>query len=95
MQGKQVGKGRTAEVWEHGEGRIIKLYNGDIPEPYVEREYLVSKYVFEQGFCTPEPLELVGIDGRKGIVFQQIQGRSLLGMISGQPWQQQICQADG
>ncbi|AIQ15759.1 hypothetical protein H70357_02890 [Paenibacillus sp. FSL H7-0357] len=87
MQGKLVGKGRTAEVWEHGEGRIIKLYNGDIPEPYVEREYLVSKYVFEQGLCTPEPLELVGIDGRKGIVFQQIQGRSLLRMISGQPWQ--------
>lgn len=86
MRGERVGTGRTAEVWEHGEGRIIKLYHGEFPEQYVEREYLISKYVYEQGIHTPEPLELVTAEGRKGIVFQQIRGRSLLELISGKPW---------
>lgn len=86
MKGKRVGEGRTAEVYEYGEGAVLKLFREDIPYGDVDREYEVSKYVYEQGIRTPRPMELTIVEGRKGIAFQQIHGRSLLKLISEKPW---------
>ncbi|WP_054943064.1 phosphotransferase family protein [Paenibacillus ihuae] len=86
MQGNRIGVGRTAEVWEHGEGTILKLYLEDFPTAAVEQEFKVSTYVHAQGIRTPRPLELIESEGRSGIVFQQIHGRSLLAMIGEKPW---------
>ncbi|MEC0170124.1 aminoglycoside phosphotransferase family protein [Paenibacillus graminis] len=86
MPGKQIGEGRTAEVREYGTGKILKLYRGDIPAHYVEHEYEVSKYVYQQGVQTPQPIELVTLEERKGIIFQQIHGGSMLRLIGEKPW---------
>ncbi|MBW4085142.1 phosphotransferase family protein [Paenibacillus sp. S150] len=86
MQGKRIGEGRTAEVWEHGAGKILKLYREDIPAHDAEREYEISKYAFGQNLQTPRPFELVADQERKGIVFQQVFGRSMLGLIGKKPW---------
>ncbi|WP_019913771.1 phosphotransferase family protein [Paenibacillus sp. HW567] len=86
MQGKKVGEGRTAEVWEHGTGAILKLYRDNIPGHHVEHEYEISKYVHGHNVQTPQPMELITSEGRKGIVFQQIHGRSMLKLISEKPW---------
>ncbi|WP_342564114.1 aminoglycoside phosphotransferase family protein [Paenibacillus sp. FSL R7-0345] len=84
---RQIGVGRTAEVWEHGEETIVKLYLEDFPPEAVGQEFKVSTYVYNQGSVrTPRPVELIEAEGRRGIVFQQIHGRSLLSLISGQPW---------
>lgn len=86
MLGKVIGKGRTAEVMEYGDGRILKLYLDEIPEHHVDWEYQISTYVYEQGVHTPQPYELVAEEGRKGIVFQQIHGPSLLKLMGTRPW---------
>ncbi|MNC36449.1 Phosphotransferase enzyme family protein [compost metagenome] len=86
MPGKRIGEGRTAEVREYGTGKILKLYRGDIPAQYVEHEYEISKYVYKQSIQTPQPIELVTIEERKGIIFQQIHGRSMLRLIGEKPW---------
>lgn len=84
---RRVGAGRTAEVFEHGDKTIVKLYLEDFSPAAVEQEYRVSSYVYNQGSVrTPRPAGLIEAEGRRGIVFQQIHGRSLLGQISGQPW---------
>ncbi|OKP87317.1 phosphotransferase family protein [Paenibacillus sp. P32E] len=86
MQGKRIGEGRTAEVREYGTGKILKLYREDIPAHYVEHEYEISKYVYEHNVLTPQPMELAELEGRMGIVFQQIHGRSMLRLIGEKPW---------
>jgi uncharacterized protein (TIGR02172 family) len=87
MQQNRIGVGRTAEVWEHGEGIVLKLYMEEFPAAAVEQEFKISTYVYELGIRTPRPLELFESEGRSGILFQQIHGRSLLRMIGEKPWQ--------
>ncbi|AIQ44911.1 hypothetical protein R70723_02570 [Paenibacillus sp. FSL R7-0273] len=85
--GKQIGTGRTAEVWEYGEGTVVKLYLEDFPAAAVEQEFKASTYVYNQGSVrTPRPVEQIVSEGRSGIVYQQVNGRSMLSLISGQPW---------
>lgn len=84
---RQIGIGRTAEVREYGEETIVKLYLEDFPPEAAGQEFKVSTYVYNQGSVrTPRPVEWIEAEGRSGIVFQQIHGRSLLSLISGQPW---------
>lgn len=86
MQGKRIGVGRTAEVWEYGDGAILKLYREDMPEEHVDREFKVSSYAYAQGVHTPRPVGLVTVENRKGIVFERIAGKTLLKQIGEQPW---------
>lgn len=86
MQGKVIGEGRTAEVMEYGEGTILKLYRDEVSEHYVDLEYRISTFVYEQGVLTPQPHERVVVEGRQGIVYQQIHGPSLLKLIGVKPW---------
>lgn len=49
MEMKLVGEGRTAEIWEHGDQKILKLYREDISEHNISQEYKISQYVYTQG----------------------------------------------
>lgn len=86
MQGAIIGEGRTAEVIEYGEGRILKLYRDGIPGQHVDIEYQLSKLVYEQGVTTPQPYERVQIEGKQGIVYQRIAGPTLLQLMNRKPW---------
>ncbi|MEK3899438.1 phosphotransferase family protein [Paenibacillus sp. FSL R7-0179] len=86
MQGKVIGQGRTAEVLEYGEETILKLYREDVPEGHVDLEYRISKWVYEQGVATPQPHERVVVEGRQGILYQQIAGPTLLQQMNRKPW---------
>ncbi|MDH6429186.1 MULTISPECIES: aminoglycoside phosphotransferase family protein [unclassified Paenibacillus] len=86
MKAKLVGEGRTAEIWQHDDQRILKLYREDIAEQHVSREYKISQFVHVRGVRTPQPFELISEQNRQGIVFQQIQGPSLLKVMGEKPW---------
>lgn len=95
MKAKLVGEGRTAEIWQHDDQRILKLYREDIAEQHVSREYKISQFVHARGVRTPQPFELIFEQNRQGIVFQQIQGPSLLKVMGEALESYPICQADG
>lgn len=86
MEMKLVGEGRTAEIWQHGSQKILKLYREDVSEHNINQEYKISQYVHTQGVRTPQPFELISEQSRQGIVYQQIQGPSLLKLIGEKPW---------
>ena len=44
-------RGRSAEVFHAGEGKVLKLFFEDYPREYVEKEYRNTKIVSELG-CT-------------------------------------------
>ena len=81
-----IGKGRTADVYAWGEGRILKFYQSWMPASAVEREYAVTRAAQAAGVPVPATYELVEMDGRYGIVFERIEGISLLAELQAKPW---------
>ncbi|MCM3039137.1 phosphotransferase [Paenibacillus motobuensis] len=82
---KQIGQGRTADIYEVDESRILKLYKKDIFHEAVEIEFSVSQFVYSLGMNTPKPLDLLWQDERRGIIFQRVSGGSLLDAITRRP----------
>jgi uncharacterized protein (TIGR02172 family) len=81
-----IGKGRTADVYAWGEGRILKLYQSWMPAIVVEREYAITQAARAVGMPVPATYELVEVEGRHGIVFERIVGGSLLAELEAKPW---------
>ncbi|MFD2328892.1 phosphotransferase family protein [Cohnella sp. GCM10020058] len=78
MYGTRIGAGRTAEIYEHGEQRVLKLYLPGLAEEQVEAEYHVSQAACRAGIRTPRPLERVRHADRHGIVFEKVAGVTML-----------------
>jgi uncharacterized protein (TIGR02172 family) len=82
-----IGKGLTSEVYVCGAGRVLKLYYPWSPRWRAEQEFANTRAVHRVGFPAPEPFELVEIDDRAGIIFERIEGPSLLKVFESKPWQ--------
>jgi uncharacterized protein (TIGR02172 family) len=83
---KLIGQGRTADIFEYKENKVIKLYKNEFPEDAVNQEFLISKFVYSLGINTPQPYELTQLDNRHGIIFRRISGFSLLNIMTKKPW---------
>lgn len=73
-----LGVGNTAEVFEYGEGKVCKLFFAGYPKEAVEREYRNAMEVERLGLPAPKVYETVTLDGRNGIVYEKIEGKSML-----------------
>lgn len=73
-----VGVGNTAEVFDYGDGKVCKLFYQGYPKEAVEREYRNAMEVERLGLPVPMVYENVTLDGRNGIVYEKIEGKSML-----------------
>lgn len=73
-----VGVGNTAEVFEFCDGKVCKLFKQSYPKDSVEREFRNAKEVQRLGLPVPKVFKIVKIDGRTGIVYEKIDGKSML-----------------
>lgn len=78
--------GRTAELLAYGNQYVLKLFRSGIPIPLIEAEFSISNSVFHAGISSPQPVEIINHGDRKGIVYQKIQGMTMLKAISKKPW---------
>ena len=85
-KGKLIGKGFTAQVYAWGDGRVLKLFESWRPAAKVEREFTITRAVHAAGLPVPAAHELVEVEGRKGIVFERVDGRSMFGQVCARPW---------
>ena len=76
-----IASGRTAEVAAFGEGRIVKLFKHGFPHTDAEREYETSDSLYRSGMPVARPYGLTEIGGRFGIVFERIDGDTMLARI--------------
>jgi aminoglycoside phosphotransferase (APT) family kinase protein len=83
---KPLAYGRQAEIFAWEEGQVIKLFSHNQPED-VQREFKIAQSAYRQGARTPQPLAVVEKNGRPGIVFEQVEGPSLLRLLGLRPWQ--------
>lgn len=84
MQGKLVGRGRTADVYEYGPGKVLKLSHGT--RGNVEWEYKKTEEAARCGLPAPAVYGLMEADGHWGFVMDRLEGESymdkLLAMIA-------------
>ena len=80
-----VGRGFCADVYAWGEGRVLKLFHGRATREQADREYTATRSVHAAGLPAPAVYELMQTEGRWGIVFERIEGISLLRHIQARP----------
>jgi thiamine kinase len=84
--GPIIGRGRTADVIALSDAEVVKLFTADRPQAAVDGEFERSELAWNSGVSTARPLRRVSIDGREGIVFERVDGRSMLDIIGRKPW---------
>ena len=69
-------RGRSAEIFQLGDGKVMKLFFPDYPREYAEKEYRNTKIAAELGCTGMKVYEMVEQDGRFGFVMDYIDGVS-------------------
>lgn len=73
-----IGQGNTAEIYRIDDDKIIKLFRSGLDKGIIEREYQNGIAIQKILDCVPKVYEMVEIDGRFGIVYQEIKGTDML-----------------
>ena len=77
MMGRKIGTGRTAEVYEWSENRVIKLFYPGLSEEAAKREYEMQSLLQQVLPFVTEVHGLQKMEDRVGIVYERVQGDSL------------------
>jgi uncharacterized protein (TIGR02172 family) len=81
-----VGRGYTADVYAWGPGRVLKLFHAGQDAERAEREFRTTRTVHAAGLPVPAAYELVEVGGRRGVMFERVDGPSLLDHVQARPW---------
>jgi uncharacterized protein (TIGR02172 family) len=85
-KGKLIGQGRTAEIFEWNEHKILKLFREGFPTVAIENEFKVGLELFKKGVPVPETDDLVEENNRFGIIFERVYGPTMMHAMSSKPW---------
>ncbi|MHC1999547.1 phosphotransferase family protein [Methylobacterium sp. CM6241] len=77
-QADRVGEGRSAEVFADRSGRIIKLYKAKWGKSLAEKEFAATSFAHSHGLRVPAALGIIERDGRTGVIFEHIHGKTVL-----------------
>ena len=83
---KLLKTGLRSEVYDLGDGKFLKLYNGWVSAELVDYEINVSQAAFEAGIPCARVYETVEIGYRQGIVFEFVEGPDLRHQLMDRPW---------
>lgn len=75
---KLIGVGHTAEAYEYEKGKICKLFFEWNTEEAINREYHNAMIMQKFVKAVPKCYGIIEAEGRKGIVYEQIRGKTLL-----------------
>lgn len=85
-KGPLVGEGRIAEIFAWEDEQVIKLFREWCPPDWVAYEARIARLVHATGVAAPPVGEVVQLDGRWGIVYEHVRGRSMLERLASRPW---------
>lgn len=77
-RGPRIGFGRSSEVFEYVSRQVLKLYRIPWEPAAVLNEFEATKLAWTLGLPVPEPVRIIEEDGRTGIVFERLEGRSVM-----------------
>lgn len=85
--GNVIASGRTAELFDLPENRVLKLFYDWVSLQAVKQEYEISLQIFKAGVPVPQVFDLIEHKNRLGIVYEKISGSTMLQMLGSKPWQ--------
>ncbi len=85
-KGKLISKGLTAEVYEWGQDKVLKLYYGRFSGDRVNHDAEIENAVHEAGVASPAIFDIIDSEGRKGIIMQRIYGKTMATHVQEEPW---------
>jgi aminoglycoside phosphotransferase (APT) family kinase protein len=77
-KGPLISQGRTAEVFAWDEKTVLKLYHPQIPDPWIDQERRIGRFVWEAALPVPAMQGTVREANRTGILWERVNGKSLL-----------------
>jgi uncharacterized protein (TIGR02172 family) len=86
-QGERIAEGATAEILAWGDGLVLKLYRDGYPQDEAEREAERVRAAVAAGVATPNALETIRVEGRAGVVFERVDGQTMLERLMAHPEQ--------
>jgi hypothetical protein len=85
QKGMLLAKGRTAEVFLWEEDRVLKLFYEWCSQDWIDREASMAAKVSQTSVPVPKCFGSIEVEHRKGIIYQRVQGPSLLNLMSMSP----------
>jgi uncharacterized protein (TIGR02172 family) len=83
--GKVIGKCRTADVFEYGDNAIVKIFKPEFSNSQADKEQNLHTIVQNFGLPVPKLYDVIAYEGRKGLVYQKINGVTMLNLINENP----------
>lgn len=74
---EMIGKGACAECYRIDDERIVKLYYIHTDDSFIEHEKALAKKAFVMGIPTAISYDIVSANGRKGVIYELIQSKTL------------------
>ncbi|MET3289102.1 UNVERIFIED_CONTAM: Ser/Thr protein kinase RdoA (MazF antagonist) [Brevibacillus sp. OAP136] len=85
MAGQHIGSGKTADVYICEGGNVLKLFKPEVPMFLVDQELLAHEAVMGANLPVPRTFGKVEAEGRLGIVYERVDGTSLIERLIHQP----------
>lgn len=81
-----LARGRTADVYTWGAGKVLKLYHNWFEEDNIRLEARITRAVVAAGVPAPAAGEIVQVEGRRGLIFERAEGMAMVDVLVRQPW---------
>jgi aminoglycoside phosphotransferase (APT) family kinase protein len=81
-----INRGRTAEIFHLGGGRVVKLFHAGYPSQGIAKESRIAMALEGCGLPVPRCFGQTQCEGRSGLVYEYIEGCSLLQLLVKHPW---------
>ncbi len=83
---KKTAEGREVEIFEYGDGRVLRLYRPGRPLEQAQAQAAILQMAADAGVRVPAVHGVVTVDGRHAIILERIEGDDLLEVIARSPW---------
>jgi len=80
--GPLIGTGRAADVYDVGDGRVLRRYREPPSPGTTEREAVVMDHLCRHGYPVPEVFDAAGGD----VVMERLEGMTMLDDLEAHPW---------
>jgi len=81
-----IARGRTAEIYFWDDAHVLKLYFDWCPSHWIEEESRIASAIHGAGIPTPAAGEIVEVQGRRGLIYERVEGPSMLQEMNSRPW---------
>ncbi len=85
-KGILLAQGRTAEIFEWGDSRVLKLFRTWCPAQWIEYEARAAHLASKAGIPVPVVDDIVIMDNRHGIIMERIIGPTMMDAIFKKIW---------